>query len=89
MYLHKKQDADNRDDRFLCDGWLPMTGNGSLLDDLERLKETLNASLLRAFEGLGAAMMAKSKQSSSHSGSRNGEYTATDEYECVTFFLVS
>lgn len=50
-----------------------------MLDDLSRLKDVLNASLLRAFEGLGAAMLERSKKSSF--GGRNGEYTASDDYE--------
>ena len=35
-----------------CDNWLPIVGNVSALDDVERLKEVLDLSLLRVFEGL-------------------------------------
>ncbi|EHS64505.1 hypothetical protein PGT21_014362 [Puccinia graminis f. sp. tritici] len=35
-----------------CDGWLPITGNAGALDDVERLKHVLDASLLRVFDGL-------------------------------------
>lgn len=56
-----------------------MTGKVDLLDDLQRFKNVLQACLLRAFEGLGATMLARSKQS--YSMGRIGEYTASDEYE--------
>lgn len=56
-----------------------MAGKVDLLDDLQRFKDVLHASLLRAFEGLGAAMLARSK--SSYSRGKSNEYTATDEYE--------
>lgn len=36
-----------------CDQWLPIVGNVSALDDVERLKDVLDHSLLRVFEGLG------------------------------------
>ena len=39
-----------------CDGWLPVVGNVQALDDVERLKEVLDFSLLRVFEGLGVAI---------------------------------
>ena len=56
-----------------------MTGQVAMLDDLGRFKDVLNASLLRAFEGLGASMLQRSKRSTF--GGRAGEYTASDEYE--------
>lgn len=39
-----------------CDNWLPIQGHVSALDDVERLKDVLDHSLLRVFEGLGVAM---------------------------------
>ena len=39
-----------------CDNWLPIVGNVSALDDVERLKDVLDSSLLRVFEGLGVAI---------------------------------
>jgi hypothetical protein len=39
-----------------CDNWLPIVGNVSALDDVERLKDVLDLSLLRVFEGLGVAI---------------------------------
>lgn len=42
-----------------CDGWLPITGNEGALDDVERLKEVLDASLLRVFDGLQAQIFRK------------------------------
>ncbi|KAK4698816.1 hypothetical protein P7C70_g7454, partial [Phenoliferia sp. Uapishka_3] len=39
-----------------CDDWLPIVGNVSALDDVERLKDVLDCSLLRVFEGLGVAI---------------------------------
>lgn len=44
-----------------CDGWLPITGNEGALDDVERLKEVLDASLLRVFDGLQAQIFRKHK----------------------------
>lgn len=40
-----------------CDGWLPITGNEAALDDVERLKHVLDASLLRVFDGLRAQII--------------------------------
>ncbi|GAA5926212.1 hypothetical protein JCM1841_001157 [Sporobolomyces salmonicolor] len=43
-----------------CDGWLPIVAGSSssvsALDDVERLKDVLDHSLLRVFEGLGVAI---------------------------------
>lgn len=39
-----------------CDNWLPIVGNVSALDDVERLKDVLDSSLLRVFEGLGVSI---------------------------------
>lgn len=39
-----------------CDNWLPVVGNVSALDDVERLKTVLDLSLLRVFEGLGVGI---------------------------------
>lgn len=41
------------------DGWLPIFGNVGALDDVERLKEVLDLSLLRVFEGLQVEMSKK------------------------------
>lgn len=42
-----------------CDDWLPIVGRVDALDDVERLKEVLDASLLRVFDGLQAQIIAK------------------------------
>lgn len=39
-----------------CDSWLPIVGNVAALDDVERLKDILDLSLLRVFEGLGVSI---------------------------------
>ncbi|BGP51359.1 hypothetical protein JCM10450v2_007297 [Rhodotorula kratochvilovae] len=48
------------EDGLECDGWLPIVAPRSTgvaaLDDVERLKEVLDLSLLRVFEGLGVAI---------------------------------
>lgn len=44
------------DNGLECDNWLPIVGNVSALDDVERLKDVLDCSLLRVFEGLGVAI---------------------------------
>ena len=44
-----------------ADEWLPIIGNVDALDDVERLKQILDYSLLRVFEGLGVAV-AKGRQ---------------------------
>lgn len=55
--------------RFQCDGWLPITGNVELLDDLERLKGALNLSFLRVFQGLQATMKATQRSRDTFSAS--------------------
>lgn len=35
-----------------CDGWLPVVGNSDALDDIQRLKTYMDASMLRVFEGI-------------------------------------
>lgn len=35
-----------------CDGWLPIVGNIDALDDIQRLKGLMEASMLRVFEGI-------------------------------------
>ncbi|KAH9469772.1 hypothetical protein Pst134EA_007049 [Puccinia striiformis f. sp. tritici] len=46
-----------------CDGWLPITGNAGALDDVERLKHVLDASLLRVFDGLQAQIVESNPRS--------------------------
>lgn len=36
----------------MCDQWLPIKGDFQALDDIERLKSVMDASLLRIFEGI-------------------------------------
>lgn len=36
-----------------CDDWLPVSGNVSALDDIERLKVIMGVCMLRVFEGIG------------------------------------
>jgi len=47
-----------------CDGWLPITGNAGALDDVERLKYVLDASLMRVFDGLQAEIMKSNPRAS-------------------------
>lgn len=39
-----------------CDRWLPVTGNLHALDDVQRLKDLLDACMLRVFEGVGKSL---------------------------------
>ncbi|KAI5476262.1 hypothetical protein MNV49_007899 [Pseudohyphozyma bogoriensis] len=54
-----------------CDNWLPIQGNVSALDDVERLKDVLDLSLLRVFEGLGV-QISKGRQQASKPQNRRG-----------------
>lgn len=54
-----------------CDNWLPIVGNVSALDDVERLKDVLDLSLLRVFEGLGVSI-AKGRGATAPSRVRGG-----------------
>ncbi|PLW12732.1 hypothetical protein PCANC_18157 [Puccinia coronata f. sp. avenae] len=47
-----------------CDGWLPIIGNAGALDDVERLKHVLDASLLRVFDGLQAQFVENNSRAS-------------------------
>ncbi|KAG5221899.1 P-loop containing nucleoside triphosphate hydrolase protein [Salix suchowensis] len=38
-----------------CDGWLPIVGNLDALDDVQRLKISMDACMLRVFEGITMA----------------------------------
>lgn len=40
-----------------CDRWLPVTGNLHALDDVQRLKDLLDACMLRVFEGVGKSLV--------------------------------
>lgn len=69
-----------------CDGWLPIVGNVSALDDVERLKEVLDLSLLRVFEGLGVsiargrgAIQPMSSQNRGHREDEEGEGEGEEE----------
>ncbi|THH34131.1 hypothetical protein EUX98_g91 [Antrodiella citrinella] len=44
---------------IICDEWLPIVGRVDALDDVERLKNRMEACMLRVFEGI---IQAKSKQ---------------------------
>ncbi|CAH7689891.1 P-loop containing nucleoside triphosphate hydrolase protein [Phakopsora pachyrhizi] len=44
---------------LMCDNWLPITGKEGALNDVMRLKDVLDASLLRVFDGLQAQIYAK------------------------------
>ena len=67
---------DVSSDGLRCDSWLPVRGNVSLLEcvgrsrlradrrsDMCRLKDTLNDSLLRVFDGLGASLARRTQSS--------------------------
>lgn len=47
---------------LMCDDWLPVVGNVSALDDVERLKDVLDLSLLRVFESLGGTIGRQQQQ---------------------------
>ncbi|KAI0778196.1 P-loop containing nucleoside triphosphate hydrolase protein [Trametes elegans] len=45
-----------------CDGWLPIVGSMDVLDDIERLKTTMEACMLRVFQGIMANRQRKARQ---------------------------
>ncbi|KAK4052988.1 hypothetical protein OIO90_004112 [Microbotryomycetes sp. JL221] len=64
-----------------ADSWLPLIGDGDVLDDVERLKQILDWSLLRVFEGLEVAV-AKGRQHTRnrrHAPSRPSRAPINDE----------
>lgn len=48
-------DVKNTDQGLECDEWLPVTGRTSMLHPLKELKESMEACLLRVFEGINNA----------------------------------
>lgn len=42
-----------------CDSWLPIVGDVNILDDIQRLKTFLEASMLRVFEGIAMSRVRK------------------------------
>jgi small subunit ribosomal protein S24e len=42
-----------------CDNWLPIVGDVNTLDDIQRLKTFMEASMLRVFEGIAMSRMRK------------------------------
>lgn len=40
-----------------CDNWLPIVGDVNILDDIQRLKTLMEASMLRVFEGIAMSRM--------------------------------
>ena len=42
-----------------CDNWLPIVGNVNILDDIQRLKTYMEASMLRVFEGITMSRVRK------------------------------
>lgn len=65
-----------------CDDWLPIVGNVGALDDVERLKDVLDASLLRVFAGLQAAIVERgTKQKRGWRAPSEVERDDNDEHE--------
>lgn len=65
---------------LLGDGWLPIVGNVAALDDVERLKDVLDLSLLRVFEGLGVSL-GKSRTQNGGRGAQQGRVNNHDDVE--------
>jgi small subunit ribosomal protein S24e len=42
-----------------CDNWLPVVGDLNVLDDIQRLKTYMEASMLRVFEGIAMGRLRK------------------------------
>ena len=42
-----------------CDNWLPIVGDVNILDDIQRLKTFMEASMLRVFEGIAMSRVRK------------------------------
>jgi small subunit ribosomal protein S24e len=42
-----------------CDNWLPIVGDVNILDDIQRLKTFMEASMLRVFEGIAMSRLRK------------------------------
>ena len=42
-----------------CDNWLPIVGDLNVLDDIQRLKTFMEASMLRVFEGIAMSRLRK------------------------------
>ena len=42
-----------------CDNWLPIVGDVNVLDDIQRLKTFMEASMLRVFEGIAMSRLRK------------------------------
>ena len=42
-----------------CDNWLPIVGDVNILDDIQRLKAFMEASMLRVFEGIAMSRLRK------------------------------
>jgi hypothetical protein len=56
--------ADSLTLSFTCDGWLPVTGNVGLLDDIERFRHVLQMCMLRVFQGLRTAISTQASDQS-------------------------
>lgn len=54
--LFGARNLESSDRGLMGDGWLPIVGRVDALDDVERLKKILDASLLRVFDGLQASL---------------------------------
>lgn len=61
-----------------CDSWLPIVGNVSALDDVERLKDILDLSLLRVFEGINSGI---GRRPNTNTSNRNRRIDEDDEGE--------
>ena len=44
-----------------CDNWLPIVGDVNVLDDIQRLKTFMEASMLRVFEGIAMSGVHKNR----------------------------
>lgn len=68
----------NMSQGVICDDWLPVKGHWQVLDDVERLKSVMDASMLRVFEGL-VTRDQPVKKSGRNGGGGGGDWDAYDD----------
>ena len=72
-----------------CDNWLPIVGDVNVLDDIQRLKTFMEASMLRVFEGIAMSRLRKGQALPVRPREEDSESESWDEEDSKKDYTLS
>ena len=72
-----------------CDNWLPIVGDVNVLDDIQRLKTFMEASILRVFEGIAMSRVHRGQALPVRPREEESESESWDEEDSIKDYSLS